>query len=222
VDAYTSDDYSENWDWDGLRDDFMTTFFQPLPVSQNEMPDMDVETLTERMKSSARSAYQRIRQAFGNEMMARLERFATLQTIDDKWKEHLYEMDQLREGIGLRAYGQKDPLLEYKQEAFQTFSDMMGLLDKDIMQFIFKAPFQVQQGPPSRQQDVSAAAQMATVHAEATGMGFAHSTGGDAQAPSPARAGKRQPVKVEHKVGRNDPCPCGSGKKYKKCHGLNN
>ncbi|MFC1569928.1 preprotein translocase subunit SecA [bacterium] len=212
-------EYGEAWDWDGLSEIYLNTIYQPLPVSKEERSTMKSDDLTDRLEQSAKSAYRRIHQSFGDELMARLERFATLQTIDDRWKEHLYEMDQLKEGIGLRAYGQKDPLLEYKQEAFRTFTDLMIRIDNEILQFIFRAPFQIE-GAPAMEVHEQVPAQMATVHADTTGMAFAQqSMPAQAQKGQVPQAGKQQPIHVDPKVGRNDPCPCGSGKKYKHCHG---
>jgi preprotein translocase subunit SecA len=212
----TSGEYGESWDWDGMAELYLNTIYQPLPVTEQERAGMKADVLSERLDKNAKSSYQRIQQSFGDEVMARLERLATLQTIDDRWKEHLYEMDQLKEGIGLRAYGQKDPLLEYKQEAFQTFTELMIRIDQDILSFIFKAPFQIQGAPAMEVQDTPS--RIATVHAESTGMAFAQQSVPMEQSDH-SQTGKRQPVHVEPKVGRNDPCPCGSGKKYKHCHG---
>ena len=148
----------------------------------------------------------------GSEMMARLERYAVLSVIDTKWKEHLREMDDLKEGIGLRAYGQKDPLVEYKGESFKLFVTLLEQIRDDVVSFTFKffphAPGEVQQ---QRRQPVTRMTESKQV---TTNIGL--------QAPrqgSPQVAGKMQPVQVAEKVGRNDPCPCGSGKKYKHCHG---
>ena len=212
----TSGEYGESWDWDGISELYLNTIYQPLPVSDDERAGMNADDLNGRLKQNAKSSYHRIKQSFGDEFMGRLERFATLQTIDDRWKEHLYEMDQLKEGIGLRAYGQKDPLLEYKQEAFQTFTELMIRIDQDILSFIFKAPFQIQGAPAMQVQDTPS--RTAAIHAESTGMAFAQQSVPTEQ-EAHSQTGKKQPVHVEPKVGRNDPCPCGSGKKYKHCHG---
>jgi preprotein translocase subunit SecA len=202
------------WEYESLREEWMRTFVLPLPFDEPALAAMKPEDLAEKLRSALLEAYERKRASFGDSLMAELERFATLKTIDERWKEHLYEMDQLKEGIGLRAYGQKDPLLEYKQEGFQTFTEMLGQINQEILEITFK--FQPMVEPPvmARQRTPI---EMATQHQEATGMGFAQSSG--AGENTPPQAGKRQPVKVEHKVGRNDPCPCGSGKKYKHCHG---
>jgi preprotein translocase subunit SecA len=143
--------------------------------------------------------------------MRQIERLATLRAIDEKWREHLYEMDHLKEGINLRAYGQKDPLLEYKGEGFRMFEEMIGQMDEQVLEAIFKAQVQMEPLPMRRRMPQ----QMMTVHQSSAGMGFE----GPSRPQQPQPAGKRQPVVVGERIGRNDPCPCGSGKKYKKCHG---
>ena len=210
--------YGETWDWEGMREAFLKTMLLPVPVSDEERNTIRADVLTERMGSGAKDAYERKRQALGSELMAQLERFATLKTIDEKWKEHLYEMDQLKEGIGLRAYGQKDPLIEYKQEGFHAFTDMLTRIDEEILEIVFKAQIQVERGPEMWERRRREPVEMATVHENAVGMGFA---GGGERPQEEGRpsAGKRQPVRIDKKVGRNEPCPCGSGKKFKHCHG---
>ena len=141
-----------------------------------------------------------------------------LQVIDNAWREHLYEMDQLKEGIGLRAYGQKDPLIEYKSEGFRAFTDMLARINEGVIELAFKAQVRDQtQFVPRRRPR-----QMSEVHDSSTGMGFqpAPAEQAESQGPQPQpKPGKKAPVVVGPKIGRNDPCPCGSGKKYKKCCG---
>ncbi len=127
--------------------------------------------------------------------MRELERMVMLQVIDSKWRDHLSEMDYLKEGIGLRAIGQKDPLVEYKNEAFELFQSMMQSIKEDFVKYIFHV--QVVQEEAARP------------HLRAV-------SGGNESAVTKGAAPSR-PKKTGKKVGRNDPCPCGSGKKYKKC-----
>lgn len=220
IDQYAGGgEYGESWDWDGMREVMLKTMLIPLPVSEEEMLTLRREELTERLKTAAKEVYKQKCQAIGDELMARLERFATLKTIDERWKEHLYEMDQLKEGIGLRAYGQKDPLIEYKQEGFRAFTDMLARINEEVLEIVYKAQIQVEGTPEALQAARRRVPmEMATVHEEAVGMGFAQGAEEPQEAGAP-RAGKRQPVRVDKKVGRNEPCPCGSGKKYKHCHG---
>ena len=150
-------------------------------------------------------------------MMRQLERIAMLHVIDDKWKEHLYEMDLLKEGIGLRAYGQKNPLVEYKQEGFRTFTEMLGKVNEGVLELVFKAQPTVMENRPRRQTP----RELEEVHDSSAGMAYQYS-GRDDGVESPvqgAAQAKQKPVRVAPKVGRNEPCPCGSGKKFKHCHG---
>jgi len=199
--------YQEEWDWDGLKQNLIRVMLLPLDISEEEMQKIKQEELSEKILKNALSIYKRKEENVGNELMRRLERLALLQVIDERWKEHLYEVDQLKEGIGLRAYGQKDPLIEYKREAYNMFIEMLDRIDEQALEFIFKAQLRPE---PARMPQ-----QVREKHESTIGMGFE----GRSKQPEAARPGKRTPVRVERKVGRNDPCPCGSGKKFKKCHG---
>jgi preprotein translocase subunit SecA len=199
----------ENWNWMPLKDDLRRTFLVDLKISPEEIEKLDYDTLVERIKQMALQIYRAKEKAISPEIMRQLEKFALLSTIDERWREHLYEMDQLRTGIGLRAYGQRDPLIEYKKEAYNMFEEMVGQIDREAVELIYK--LQVGQPREARRprQEV-----LQAVHAETTGMGLM----GEGEAPQ-SEEPKQKPVRVEPKTGRNDPCPCGSGKKYKKCHG---
>jgi preprotein translocase subunit SecA len=211
---YTDGDLAE------LKEELLKTMLMPFPVPDDQIHTYKPSELSEKLIEKANEWYERKRHHFGDELMSQLERWAVLKTIDERWKEHLYEMDLLKEGIGLRAYGQKDPLLEYKQEGFRTFTDMLGRINQEVLEIIFKTQFQVEQPPdvwtPTRREP----GRLALVHEEATGMGFTPGSAPDSeQGESVRRAGKAQPIHVEKHAGRNDPCPCGSGKKFKHCHG---
>jgi preprotein translocase subunit SecA len=158
-----------------------------------------------------------------------LERYAILRVIDEHWKDHLYGMGALKEGVGLRAYGQKDPLIEYKKEGFELFQDMLDSVNVEALRIVFRASPVSDNGPqkPAAQVPTRTPA-LSYSHADSTGIGFTRAGqqaaegdgGGPAYSgPEAPRAGKQQPVRVGPQVGRNDPCPCGSGKKFKKCHG---
>jgi preprotein translocase subunit SecA len=167
----------------------------------------------------------------GYEINDALERVATLSTIDEKWTDHLRELDELKTGIGLRAFGQKDPLLEYKMEAFNLFEQMLEDLNRDVVSTVFKAgplaqgePSGTDRGPVrgrSRGPRLDRSRAQAT-HEGNTGYGVNLQSGGGGGAAVGERRDpttKAQPVVTGERVGRNDPCPCGSGKKYKHCHG---
>jgi preprotein translocase subunit SecA len=181
---------------------------------------------------------------FSPDLLRWLERRIILDVVDSQWKDHLLSLDHLTEGIGLRGYGQKDPLVEFKKEAFILFEDMMARIDNETVRYLFHVQIQQEAQPaqprapqpePPRPRPSTAIAAAASAAARAEDAApqrlpdFAralerrqerqqrdlqYQTGaGQAEAPKPVRAGA--------KVGRNDPCPCGSGKKYKKCHGAN-
>lgn len=145
--------------------------------------------------------------------MARIERYAFLTVTDTRWKEHLRDMDDLKEGIGLRAYAQKDPLVEYKNEAFEMFLELNTKIRNEVVSFCFKffpqMPSEVEERERARR--TSQARKQLLESKSAFEM---------ERGPGAAAAQRsNQPVRVEERVGRNDPCPCGSGKKYKACHG---
>jgi preprotein translocase subunit SecA len=166
----------------------------------------------ERLKEILSKAYRQRREAIGVERIQKFEQAVMLKVIDDAYRDHLYAMDRMKEGIGLRAYGQKDPLLEYKQEGFQMFLEYLERIRKDVLGILF-APMRVQEGAPSR----AKARVTATDHSQ-----LASFAGARPQMVTNAPDGPSRPKTVkreEPKVGRNEPCPCGSGKKYKNCHG---
>lgn len=209
--------YSEEWDWHNLRIEFRKTMLMEIPIKDEEIAGITQADLFEKLNQAALDHYNQRERDLGEELIRHIERRAMLFVIDERWREHLYEMDQLKEGIGLRAYGQKNPLLEYKSEGFKMFSEMLVSINEQVLDLIFKA--QVKAEPVNYRQKVMQ--NMTTVHDSAEGMGFTNIPQENAmsQAAQQSRGAKRQPVVVGEKVGRNEPCPCGSGKKYKKCHG---
>lgn len=204
--------YPENWNLDGLCEDIRQSFLLEIKFKKEDITKLKYEELKEKLIKGIVELYQYKENAVGSELMRKLERFAMLQVIDQKWKEHLYEMDQLKEGIGLRAYGQRDPLIEYKKESFFLFSEFLDKIDEEILSLIFKLQIPEREVAKRRGAPPKAKA----VHQETTGMGMQVM---EHQPSEAARRGKRTPVKIGKKIGRNDPCPCGSGKKYKKCCG---
>ena len=203
------------------------------------------EELSEAIANAVAERYAEKEKQFSPDLLRWLERRIILDVVDSQWKDHLLSLDHLKEGIGLRGYGQKDPLVEFKKEAFILFEDMMARIDNETVRYLFHVQIQQEAQPaqpkapqpePTRQQRSStaiAAAASAAARAEESApqrlpdfaralerrqerqqRDLQYQTGaGQAEAPKPVRAGA--------KVGRNDPCPCGSGKKYKKCHGAN-
>jgi preprotein translocase subunit SecA len=200
---------------DNLKEEILHNLLVEINLETTDFEPLGKDGIVDRIMESAKTFYNKKESMLGSEMMARLERYATLSVIDHKWKEHLREMDDLKEGIGLRAYGQKDPLVEYKTEAFKLFLTLLEEIRNDTVSFSFKffpqAPEEVQNRrgrQPSRMVETKQNADRMGITANRS------SNDGNEQ-----RAGKPQPVQVGEKIGRNDPCPCGSGKKYKHCHG---
>ncbi len=216
LEEYVTDVVNRNFDdvlVDNLKEELRLSLLVDVQLKAEEFESLGNDGVKEKVLNAAKEFYKKKEEMLGSDLMARLERYAVLSVIDHKWKEHLREMDDLKEGIGLRAYGQKDPLVEYKGEAFKLFVILLDQIRNDVVSFSFKffpqAPEEVQR---RRRQP---AARITETKQSATNIGLAVPK---AKAMD-HQAGRPQPVHVEEKVGRNDPCPCGSGKKYKNCHG---
>jgi preprotein translocase subunit SecA len=244
IDQYTPGDYMEDWDLDGLFT-ALGQFF-PVELGEEELDPETVDTgyLNERVSEMALERYNAREQELGKELMGALERFLILQIIDERWREHLYDMDYLREGIHLRGFAQIDPLVAYKNEAFELFGDLMNSVWVDFTRMIFNVQVNVE-GPPDQNggqggapAPAFAAAGNSTRAGRVSYSGGSSAMGARAVAAAAAAAGvdgaayegEGEPVEAlpvveqrvtdaEHEVGRNDPCWCGSGKKFKKCHG---
>ncbi len=206
-----SKEYPENWNLVGLREELRKIFLLELKFEDKDIPKLTQAELKEKITGVVKEIYENKEKAYGSEIMRQLERFAMLQAIDERWKDHLYELDMLKTGIGLRAYGQKDPLLEYKREAFQMFTEILEKVDEEALSLIYKLQVRGKEEAARRK---APERELQAIHQEAAGMGYSTTNQAEEVAP-----GKSKPVKVGKKVGRNDPCPCGSGKKYKKCCG---
>jgi len=190
-----------------------------LKITPDEFEKLGKEGLKEKIYDEAFKFYTQKKEQLGEELMFALMKMAMLQVIDQRWQEHLREMDELREGIHLRAYAQKDPLVEYKTEAFEMFMEMMRRIRSGVLSIVFRmfpvVPDEVVERKPRRPRRE----QLNLVHQESIGMGLKVMAGEADVATAVKSDVKLKPVKVTQKVGRNDPCPCGSGKKYKHCHG---
>ncbi|MCL5966017.1 MAG: preprotein translocase subunit SecA [Deltaproteobacteria bacterium] len=194
--------HPEEWDLEGLADAVHAQFGFRLRVPEEEIPKLTADALAERIREGAADAFRRKEEELGPDMMRYLERMFLLSTTDALWKDHLLSMDHLKEGIGLRGYAQQDPLKEYQREGFDMFADLVARILEESLKRLFTVRIQRE----DEREEVAAALtrgprRMALSH------GPAASGGGAVQR------------KVGKKVGRNDPCPCGSGKKYKKCCG---
>lgn len=209
----------EEWDWDNLRSELASTL--GIDISLDELSDASISALKREIVDRAIKYYDRKEKFVGEEQLRFLEKFVTLRTIDEKWRDHLYSMDQLKEGINWRAYGQKDPLLEYKGEGFDAFVHMIEDVNKQTLKLCFRAQIGPQNPEDFQQRRPRP---FKTEHRDSLGMGLTAPVSQEqgfteGTAISNNRQQKRRPVHIEQKVGRNDPCPCGSGKKYKKCCG---
>jgi len=188
-----------------------------LNVENLKIENLSNDKLKEELYQVVVSAYEEKEKAIGSDLMRHLERMVFLRIIDAKWKDHLYAMDNLREGIGLRAYGQRDPLVEYKREAFDMFSQMMSSIKEEAVETVFK----LQAAKPERFRGVFSSVSQQLLHPEVAKFEKPQEEIIDEEPSSivPPKV-TLKPVQSQHpKVGRNDPCYCGSGKKYKKCHG---
>ena len=215
--------YYEETDIEGMIDEVRRTFMVAMTITPDQFQTLGDKGLVEEIMKYVEEAYKRKEEKYGIELISQVERFAMLTVIDDKWKEQLREMDDLKEGINFRAYGQKDPLIEYKKDGFDLFMRMLEDISKDVINFVFKFTTREEQIPQQRHRAIPVQ-QMQTIHASAQGAGLkvnpesAESMDQQSQG-QPGDNTKKIPVKVGPKIGRNDPCPCGSGKKYKNCHG---
>ena len=214
VESITTKYYDEG-DIDGIHNEVMHNFLVDIKFEPEIFEKLGKNGVAEKITEAAKEFYKRKEEMLSSDLMARLERYAVLSVIDEKWKEHLREMDDLKEGIGLRAYGQKDPLLEYKSESYNLFLNLLDHIRNEVVTFCFKFWPQAPQEVQGRR--TAPVQRMQTIKDSADNLGLKHSS---PEGTGETR-GKQQPVKVEAKVGRNEPCPCGSGKKFKNCHGKN-
>lgn len=200
------------WDIKGLEDRLKNDFDLPLPIQSWLDADNKLyeEALRERIIEQAVEVYKAKEQAVSPAVMRNFEKSVMLQTLDTLWKEHLAAMDHLRQGIHLRGYAQKNPKQEYKRESFELFEDLLESLKSDVITVLSKVRVQQQEEVERMEAQRRAQAEEAARHAQTQ-----HASADDAEQDE-----SNQPmVRDERKVGRNEPCPCGSGKKYKQCHG---
>ena len=185
----------EEWNIDAIRQNYAEIVGKGLPLTNEKLSDLTPEEITQKLTDFASKAYEERTAEYGEDLQRQIEKVVLLQITDQKWMDHLSAMDDLREGIGLRAYAQRDPLLEYRFEAYEMFQEMVSSIQEDTISMLFKVRL-AQESAYTKPKDRLATAQ--------TNQG---------------EGAVQKPRRVEEKVGRNDPCPCGSGKKYKRCHG---
>jgi preprotein translocase subunit SecA len=204
-----------DWESDALEREFRSYFgltVEELGVDWDTVNRPDLESM---LVDGAAAHYQRRAEKFGDDDFGRLEKFMLLDTVDRQWKDHLLALDHLREGIGLRAYGQRNPLVEYKRESFALYEEMWERIEDNVVKFLFHAE------PVEDMQLKRRRVSTTLLHPEAQGLAREREQR-EQVANNPVAAPDAKPTTVRRsqpKVGRNDPCPCGSGKKYKKCHG---
>ncbi|QAA21971.1 preprotein translocase subunit SecA [Sporolactobacillus terrae] len=199
VNAHTPEkEVPEDWDLQAVVDYLNGMIFSEGVLSLKDLDGKDPEEMIDDMYEKALARYDEKEAAFTPERMREFERVITLRTVDTKWMDHIDAMEQLREGIYLRAYGQVDPYRAYNIEGFKMFEEMVASIDEEIVNFLMKAELREEQ--PIQRENVT--------------HGLRVISGGQDDEPV-----KKKPIKRKVHVGRNDPCPCGSGKKYKNCHG---
>ena len=197
VSMYCSDTVAENWNLDGLRSHFLNLYVMDtdLHYTTEELNELDKKDISNFLKERGMLIYKTREADMGAETMREVERVCLLKTVDRHWMDHIDAMEELKRGIYLRSYGQKDPVVEYRFEGFAMFDEMIAAIREETVRMVLTVPVRVQR-PPQREQVMK---------------------------PDAPNAGAQTPYKNKgEKIGRNDPCPCGSGKKYKNCCGAGN
>jgi preprotein translocase subunit SecA len=247
----TGEGFAEEWDLDKLWKAFKQLY--PISITVDELVEdiggdisaLDAETLADKIREDARAAYDKREEELGSEVMRELERRVVLSVLDRKWREHLYEMDYLQEGIGLRAMAQRDPLVEYQREGYDMFNAMLDGIKEESVGYLFNLEVEVEDQPEAP----VVGAEPVSVAKSATAVDMEKADEAEPEEAEEAVAIKakgldepKRPKKLEYSaptvdgeggvehhseetadeyagVNRNDPCPCGSGKKFKRCHG---
>ncbi|HLR03594.1 MAG TPA: preprotein translocase subunit SecA [Virgibacillus sp.] len=197
VASHTQDDTEEDWDLKSIEEYLHGNLLEPEDITVNDLKGKDPEEMTDLIMAKVRERYNEKEEELTEEQMHEFEKVILLRTVDTKWMDHIDQMDQLRQGIHLRAYGQNDPLQEYQTEGFQMFEEMVAAIEEEVAKYVMKA--QIREN--LQRQEVAKNTQAVS---------------GDDQEN---KKKSRKPFVKKERVGRNDPCPCGSGKKYKNCHG---
>jgi len=200
--------YPEEWDWSGLKDHFMQIFSISLVIPKEEILKLSIPKLQNILIEKAFEIYKLREKEFTPSLMRQIETMIVLRVVDREWKDNLRRLDELKQGIGLRAYGQKDPLMEYHFEANNMFQDMINSIKEEVVKFIYKVRLKKEESQGVRQIRRETPAPMISSQTK--------------KSPFVKRKGLgEEEGKRKKKIGRNDPCPCGSGLKYKHCCGKN-
>jgi preprotein translocase subunit SecA len=234
IDRFAGKDIEvDDWDTPALVRETSRIFgIDPQQLDALELDQKGPEDMFDAIWALAKASYEEKEQQVTPELLRRVERDIMLQVVDQQWKEHLRDLDHLKEGIGLRGYGQKDPLVEYKKESYTLFTDMKKRIEEEMVRYLFwlrpVANEEALRPAPRRAAPMITNNPGAEANPAFGGIArqsaAAPASAATSARPTPARAGGDDVIKTirreEPKVGRNDPCPCGSGKKYKKCHGI--
>lgn len=217
IDKYIApNSIDEQWELEGLNLALRDEFGLDVDVAQWLQDDEELheETLREKIITEVKNQSDAKEALTGQEVMRHFEKAITLQTLDSQWKEHLAQMDYLRQGINLRSYAQKDPKQEYKREAFEMFTAMLDRIKHDVVSLVSRVELRAQEDVEAIEEQRRQTGDIEMQHDQVDGMT------GEAEQNNPDIEQQAQPITREgKKVGRNEPCPCGSGKKYKQCHG---
>lgn len=204
ISGWTTAKYPEEWDWTSIEAWLLRTYGIKYHKDPEEISYITPEGLVEAISEQVFEAYEKRKNELTPELMSHIQRMVLLQMIDSSWKDHLSELEQLKKGIGFRAYAQKDPKIEYQRESFKLFESMMRRIRDNTVEYIFKVQVNIRPKP------MAAAANPTELNTgDKPGAGLLNSNT------------KKVKARDLKKIGRNDPCPCGSGKKYKKCCGAN-
>ena len=211
VNSYCPDEkHPDEWNHEALERELKELFGMTIAQADVSWEKINRPQLQERLVAAVEQRFEERERTIGADQFRQLERYLILSVLDAQWKDHLLALDHLKEGIGMRAYGQRDPLVEYKRESFDLFQEMMERVEDQVVQYLYRVEL-VQQAPERRHRPVAHREQKAEVSGlQGERKEAQHSPG----STTPSTVRRSTP-----KVGRNDPCPCGSGKKYKKCHG---
>ncbi|MEA3453805.1 MAG: preprotein translocase subunit SecA [Candidatus Caldatribacteriota bacterium] len=200
--------YPEEWDWSGIKDHVNQIFSISLVISKEEIPKLSIPKLQDILTEKAFEIYELREKEFTPSLMRQIETMIVLRVVDREWKDNLRRLDELKQGIGLRAYGQKDPLMEYHFEAHNMFQEMINSIKEEVVKFIYKVRLKKEESQGIRQARRETLAPMVSSQTK--------------KSPFVKRKGLgEEEGRKKKKIGRNDPCPCGSGLKYKHCCGRN-
>jgi preprotein translocase subunit SecA len=229
---HTASEYQEEWDVDSLFKEMADVYETEIKPDELELASMSQEDLIAEFQDDARDAYEAKEEELGGELMREIERFLILQIVDLRWREHLDAMEYLRDGIHLRAMAQKDPLVEYRSEGHAMFEELGQIIREEVVRYLFHVELQredAEQLVPAaapqadamsyEHESLAGAEAIAAAGGNGSGDGRGAVTAGGLGAAATSVATGQRTVSAEQKVGRNDPCWCGSGKKFKKCHG---